>query len=182
MRTESNRPSEFFAIPLYPRSATRPRNLQIPPYATVQEGFGSPAKWEKVGNSSWVPQTILEAPGLGARARKMWTGARQLFGGLPRKGGQDFLAWSSGRGANEFEGQFRGWGLTGRFPWRLGRGGGMHPSNCGETTGLSGPPGGGGGGVGEGSQAGRGRGGHVRPRGEGPSRPGSNRSPAKWLR
>lgn len=72
----------------------------------------SSAKWEKVGNSSWSPQTILEAPGLGARARKMWTGAKRLFGELPRKGGQDFLAWFSRRGANEFEGQFRGWGVN----------------------------------------------------------------------
>lgn len=111
-----------------------------------------------------------------------------LFGELPRKGGRDFLVWSPRKGANEFEGQCKGWGLTGRFPWHPGRGGGMYPASCGETTGLPGQPGwrgreGGRTGWGWG-EAGRdgGRAVTCALGGEAPSPPGSEPSPAKWLR
>ena len=50
-------------------------------------------------------------------------------------------------GANELEGQFRGLGLSGWFPWCPRCWEGMHPANCGERTGPPGPMSLGGGGV-----------------------------------
>lgn len=112
-------------------------------------------------------------------------GEETLICGITSAELRDFFRRGPLGEANEPEGQCRGWGLTRRFPWHPGRGGGMHPASCGETTAQRDQPGwrrreGKGGQEGGGSRAGRGWGGHVRPRGRGPkATPERNRFPPR---
>ena len=55
---ERNQPGEIYKSVFIPK---------------VQQGLGSPVKWAKVENPSWIPQSRLEAPGIRVGAQGMRT-------------------------------------------------------------------------------------------------------------
>lgn len=164
-----------------PPSANRPRKLRISLHGELGKGLG-PSQGAESGTPLGRPRARW-----GRRCTRAGEAARREENLATSEGRTGFSRGVPWEGARALAGQRKVWGLTGWFPWRLGRGGGMHPANCGETTGLPGRPGwrrraGGRAGWGWG-EAGRDGGGAVTCAlgGEAPSRPWSEPSPAKWL-
>lgn len=101
---KAKRESEFALLAFTPGAQPAREIYKSVFIPKVQQGLRSSAKWAKVENPSWIPQSRLEAPGIRVGAQGMRTDREEtLFRGLPSQKRRAFSCRVPREGANEFE-------------------------------------------------------------------------------